>query len=190
MDTMRAGGVIPCGKHFPGHGGTTVDSHMDLPVDERSIEALEQSDLIPFRGAAAKDVEMLMTAHILYRSVDPLYPATVSHRIISGILRQSMLYTGVVITDDLDMGAVANRFSTEECALMAIKAGVDILLVCRSAEKALAARDEIARAVKAGEVTESRIQESLSRIRSLKTAYAHSLQLPGNLLAVREYFRI
>ncbi len=189
VDAMRAGGVIPCGKHFPGHGGTTVDSHVDLPVDERSVEALEQLDLIPFRGAVAKDVEMLMTAHILYRSIDARYPATVSHRIIKGILRQSMMYTGVVITDDLDMGAVTSRFSTEECALMAIKAGVDILLVCRSAVKALATRNEIALAVKAGEITESRIRESLGRIRSLKSAYAGSLQ-PANLIAVRDYFGI
>lgn len=186
-DVMRAGGVIPCCKHFPGHGGTVVDSHLELPVDDRSIEALEKSDLIPFRNAAAKKVEMLMTAHILYRSIDPLYPATISHRIISGILRQSMAYDGTTITDDLDMGAVTGRFSTEECALKAVEAGVDILLVCRSPEKALAARDEIVRAVKAGEVAESRIRESLHRVRSLKSAYADSLR-PADVQAVREYF--
>ncbi len=188
-DTMRTGGVIPCGKHFPGHGGTTMDSHVELPVDDRPIESLEQSDLIPFRRATTNGLEMLMTAHILYRSLDPMYPATLSHTIISGILRQSLAYTGVAITDDLDMGAVTNCFSTEECAVAAIKAGVDILLVCQSAEKALAARDAILRALKAGEITESRIRESLVRIRSLKSAYADSLR-PGNLPAVREYFQI
>ncbi|MDQ7783811.1 MAG: beta-N-acetylhexosaminidase [Desulfomonilaceae bacterium] len=188
-DVMRAGGVIPCGKHFPGHGGTTVDSHVDLPVDERPVESLEQLDLIPFRSAVANNVEMLMTAHILYRAIDPVYPATLSHKIVTGILRQSMLYNGLVITDDLDMGAVAKRFSTEDCALMAVRAGVDVLLICRSPEKALAARDELVRAVKTREVSESGIQGSLSRIHSLKTAYKGSLK-PADPADVRDYFGI
>ncbi len=175
-DTMRAAGVIPCGKHFPGHGGTSVDSHKDLPVDDRPLEVIRGRDLVPFMDAVNRRVEMLMTAHVLYPALDPVLPATLSPLIIDGLLRERMSYNGVVITDDLDMGAVAKHHPSDECALKAFSAGADILLICNHPEKAFSARDRIFKAIQAGEVPEDRLRQSLQRIADLKGRYAASLR--------------
>ncbi len=106
METMRSHGVITCGKHFPGHGGTLVDSHKELPVDDRPAGLIHTRDLVPFAHAATLNADMLMTAHVLYTSLDPDRPATLSSDLIDGLLRRTMGFDGVVITDDLDMGAV------------------------------------------------------------------------------------
>ena len=187
VNTMRDAGVIPCCKHFPGHGGTEVDSHVDLPVDTRTAEALARADLMPFRDAAAHRVEMMMTAHVLYPALDTRHPATLSRRIVSGILREEMSYEGVVITDDLDMGAVANRFTMEESVLAAIDAGVDIMLICHSLEKALSARSTLAEAILQGRISEATIRRSSHRIQALKERYADSL-LPIEIEPVRQHF--
>jgi len=176
METMRANGVIPCCKHFPGHGGTSVDSHHDLPVDERPQQDLEDADLIPFRDAMADAAEMIMTAHVLYPSLDARWPATLSPTILSGLLREEMGYGGVVVTDDLDMGAVSKQHAAPESALMAFAAGADLLLICNSPEKAVAARDAVHEALKSGAVPLERWVDSTRRIRALKGHYAESLR--------------
>ncbi|MGO9570898.1 MAG: beta-N-acetylhexosaminidase [Desulfomonilaceae bacterium] len=187
MESMRQGGIIPCGKHFPGHGGTSVDSHKDLPVDDRLLQTLERHDLIPFRKAVAAQIEMMMTAHVVYQALDPHRPATLSPQVITGLLRGEMSYNGVVITDDLDMGAVAHHYSSDTCALNAFAAGVDLLLICNNPDKAFSARDRILRALKDGEISETRVNQSLERIRNLKARYAASMT-PCDKKAVREYF--
>jgi beta-N-acetylhexosaminidase len=187
IQTMRSAGVIPCCKHFPGHGGTSVDSHTDLPVDTRPWEVIEKNDLIPFSRAVGINVEMIMTAHVLYRKLDPDYPATLSEPAVHGLLRTRMAYDGVVITDDLDMGAVARGHAPEECALRALKAGADILLFCNHPEKALAARSRIFNAVKNGDLAEARVQESLDRIKRLKSTYGDSMT-PCDVEMVRDRF--
>jgi beta-N-acetylhexosaminidase len=189
METMRAEGVIPCGKHFPGHGGTDVDSHKDLPVDNRPSEVIRSRDLVPFRDAVAGQVEMLMTAHVLYPALDPVLPATLSPTVIDEMLRREMSYDGVVITDDLDMGAVAKHYPPEDCALKAFSAGADILLICNNPEKAFAARDRIFQALRTGEVPEHRLRQSLRRIAELKAKYARSLR-PCDPKRVAEYFTV
>jgi beta-N-acetylhexosaminidase len=187
MTTMRAEGIIPCGKHFPGHGGTDVDSHKDLPVDDRGLDVIRGRDLVPFRDAVHSQVEMLMTAHVLYTALDPDLPATLSPLAIDELLRKEMSYDGVVITDDLDMGAVAKYYSPQDCALKAFSAGADILLICNNPEKAFAARDRIFEAIKTGEVPEDRLRQSLRRIASLKARYAGSLQ-PCDPKKAKEFF--
>jgi beta-N-acetylhexosaminidase len=187
IETMRASGVIPCGKHFPGHGGTSVDSHTDLPVDRRDLPSLEAFDLVPFRRAIDVNVEMVMTAHVLYASLDNALPGTLSPRVVDGILRRHMGFDGVVATDDLDMGAVADRYSVEECAMLAVAAGVDLLLICNEPSKSLSARDRLFQAVENGEIAEARIQKSLGRVRQLKTRYEASMQ-PCDVGTVRDYF--
>jgi beta-N-acetylhexosaminidase len=189
IQTMRSAGIIPCCKHFPGHGGTSVDSHTDLPVDTRSWETIENRDLIPFSRAVDIKVEMIMTAHVLYRNLDPDYPATLSKSVIHELLRMRMSYDGVVITDDLDMAAVARGHLPEESALRALEAGADILLFCNHPEKALAARSEILKAVKNGDLAETRIQGSLDRIQRLKAAYADSM-VPCDNTRLRAHFGV
>ncbi|MBM4329000.1 MAG: beta-N-acetylhexosaminidase [Deltaproteobacteria bacterium] len=187
IEAMRSCGVIPCCKHFPGHGGTRVDSHTDLPVDRRDLTTLERSDLIPFRDAVNRGVEMVMTAHVVYTALDRQRPGTLSTAVVEGLLRQQMGYDGAVITDDLDMAAVAIDYSAEERGMMALRAGVDLLLVCRQPLAALAARSRIMEAVQDGEIARGRIDKSLSRVRKLKTQYASSMR-PCDERLVREHF--
>lgn len=187
IEGMRSSGVIPCCKHFPGHGGTAVDSHLELPEDDRPAELIARHDLIPFATAVAQQVEMVMTAHVRFPALDKTLPATLSQQVVGGLLREELAYDGVVITDDLDMGAVANGFSPEECTLGALSAGVDILLICHSVDKAFRSRSFVLQALKDGEISETRIRESLRRTSRLKSWYGPSMQ-PCDVSEVREYF--
>jgi len=189
METMQSHGVITCCKHFPGHGGTLVDSHQELPVDDRPAALIRTRDLVPFAHAANLNADMIMTAHVLYPSLDPTLPATLSPALIDGLLRHTMGFDGVVITDDLDMGAVAATRSAAESAFLAVVAGVDIPLICNSPDKVFSARDRIRRAVKNRELTENRIKESLRRIDSLKAGYALSMR-PADLQDTRDFFPV
>lgn len=187
VQTMREGGVIPCCKHFPGHGGTSVDSHVHLPVDSRPFSLIEASDLAPFRMAVEIEAEMIMAAHVLYPDLDRSSPASLSQEILGGLLRNKMQFKGIVATDDLDMGAVADLYNPGELALGAFMAGADLMLFCRFPDKAVSARDAIYDALRAGSVPEQRIKQSLDRINTLKRRYASSLR-PCDVSDVRNYF--
>ena len=175
------GGVIPVVKHFPGHGDTSVDSHVALPVVDKSLEELWQSELVPFNmtlnqedyfGAqAGPSAPAVMVAHILLSQVDPDYPASLSHRVVTGLLREEMGFDGVVCTDDLTMGAVSNTYGMGEAAVLAVEAGCDLLLVCHGADNLTAARDALLEAVDSGRLSPERLDESVKRILSLKTEY-------------------
>lgn len=165
---LRESGIIPCGKHFPGHGGTFMDSHEDLPHDERNHEELHRIDLYPFQQAIIEGIEMLMTAHVLYPALDPHFPASVSPQIITGLLRQHLRYNGVVVTDDLEMGAVVRHATVEQTVVNALNAGADLLLVCHKIELALAARETCLRATENGTLSPQRIEEAGQRINALR----------------------
>lgn len=166
---LRLGGVIPCGKHFPGHGATRIDSHQDLPTDERSRASFEQMDLLPFRQACAERIEMLMTAHVLYPAFDPDLPATLSPTIIGGLLRQQLGFTGVVVSDDLEMGAIVRRGSVEKAAVGSLAAGADMLLVCQRPALAIQARNACLQALETGRIPEQRLAAAAQRIATLQT---------------------
>lgn len=119
--------VLACAKHFPGHGATISDSHLELPRLDISQTKLEARELLPFRTLIKEGISLIMTAHVIYPQIDPVNPATLSGKIITDILRNQMAYSKVVITDDLEMKAL-DFLSVEDKALKAIKAGVDILL--------------------------------------------------------------
>ena len=175
------GGVIPVVKHFPGHGDTSVDSHVALPVVDKSLEELWQSELVPFNmvlnqedyfGAqAGPSAPAVMVAHILLSQVDPDYPASLSHRVVTGLLREEMGFDGVVCTDDLTMGAVSNTYGMGEAAVLAVEAGCDLLLVCHGADNLTAARDALLEAADSGRLSPERLNESVKRILSLKVEY-------------------
>src|SRR3990167_4742128 len=114
IEGLRDGGTIPCGKHFPGHGDTAQDSHLELPVVEKDVTSLQTVELPPFIHACRNQVESLMTAHVLSPSLDPAYPATLSHAIITKLLRQELGYGGVVFGDDFEMEAVRSEKNTSE----------------------------------------------------------------------------
>lgn len=132
---LNMGGVVPCAKHFPGHGDTLLDSHEALPTVDQPLERLQQVELRPFELLIRGQVPMIMTAHVMVPAVDAQWPATLSPQWLTRILRQQMKYGGVIISDDLEMRAVADRWSIEELTERALHAGVDMFLICQSEAK-------------------------------------------------------
>jgi beta-N-acetylhexosaminidase len=171
MRGLREGGVIPCGKHFPGHGATLIDSHDDLPRDERGEADLMRTNLVPFSRAIAEGAEMLITAHVQYPALDPDLPATLSPIIIDELLRRRLGFQGVVVTDDLDMGAIVRHFTAEQAAVGALCAGVDLLLVCHQLERAIAARDACVRALSSGALPAQRVEQAEQRLNTLRQTH-------------------
>jgi len=132
---LQLGGVLAVGKHFPGHGDVTADSHYKLPVSHCTLELLEKREFIPFIRAIHAGLKVMMTAHVKYPQLDSEYPATLSKKIIRNIMRNQLGFKGLIMTDDLLMKAITNNYSLEEAALLAVKAGVDILLVCHNSDQ-------------------------------------------------------
>lgn len=161
-------GVIPCGKHFPGHGDTLLDSHKDLPVIEHKMERLNSIELLPFKQMIEADIPMLMTAHILVPEIDPEHPATLSRAAIRELLRDKLGYDGVVITDDLEMSAVAERYSIEEMVELGLRAGVDIFLICRTEERWKRAHAHLFKLAKENFDDLIRVQRAAERVLDLK----------------------
>jgi len=127
---LRAGGVLSCAKHFPGHGDATVDPHLDLPVFAGTMERLESADLVPFAAAVAEGVPLIMTAHILLPRIDQENPASLSPTMLATVLRRRMRFNGVILADDLGMGAVAKRYGSADAAVRTLLAGTDIAMLC------------------------------------------------------------
>lgn len=171
MKGLRSEGIIPVVKHFPGHGDTSVDSHLDLPVVNKTEKQLAQLEWIPFEAAVKEQVEAVMVAHILFPKLDPDHPASLSDVIIGQHLRGKFKYDGVVITDDLSMGAIAKNYKLNDAAVATVQAGSDILLVAHSYDSAKTIFDTLKSAVKSGQISESRINESVYRILALKQKY-------------------
>ena len=164
-------GVLPCAKHFPGHGDTETDSHYGLPLVTKTKEELWQSELLPFKSAIENGVPMIMAAHILCTELDENYPASMSKNIITDLLRDEMGFEGVVITDDLTMGAISESYSFGDAAVLSINAGCDILSICFGEDNVKQAVKAIKEAVENGAITEERIDESVRRILKLKEDY-------------------
>jgi beta-N-acetylhexosaminidase len=164
---LQANSVAACAKHFPGHGDTNVDSHLDLPVVEHPRSRLDEVELRPFRQAIDAGVATLMTAHILVPELDPEAPATLSPQILDGLLRHELGYEGVVVADDLEMKAVAKRWRPGESAVRAARAGCDILPVCRDHDAQVEAAEGLIRAVEAGTITFREMEASEGRLERL-----------------------
>jgi beta-N-acetylhexosaminidase len=131
---LMSRGVLPVGKHFPGHGDTSADSHEELPVVRADRETLEGRELVPFRRAVREGIPALMTAHVVYPALDPSLPATLSGRILQELLREKMRFRGTVFSDALEMKAISGRRGMGEAAVLAVAAGCDVVLVCRGEE--------------------------------------------------------
>lgn len=168
---LKATGAIPVAKHFPGHGDTETDSHYGLPLVTKTKEELWQSELLPFKSAIENGVPMIMAAHILCTELDENYPASMSKNIITDLLRDEMGFEGVVITDDLTMGAISESYSFGDAAVLSINAGCDILSICFGEDNVKQAVKAIKEAVENGAITEERIDESVRRILKLKEDY-------------------
>ncbi len=163
---QKDGSIAACAKHFPGHGDTATDSHYALPMIDHTREEWETLDAPPFQAAIRAGADVIMTAHILVPSLDPADdPATLSRPIMTGLLRDTLHYKGVIITDSLEMAGVREKYGDDEVAVRAIEAGADILLM---PAKPLVARQAILDAVASGRLSEKRIDESVERVLALK----------------------
>ena len=134
---LSRGGVLGCAKHFPGHGDTASDSHLDLPVLPHSRERLEQVEFPPFRAAIAAGVDSVMTAHLLLPQLDPQQPATLSSVVLTDLLRGALGFNGLVVTDALVMEAITARHGPADAAVLAFEAGADLILMPADADAAI-----------------------------------------------------
>jgi beta-glucosidase-like glycosyl hydrolase len=158
--------VLACAKHFPGHGDTEEDSHTVLPVIRADRARLNRVELPPFREAVKDGVGTIMVAHLLVPALDPSAPTTFSKKIITELLREGMGFEGLIVSDALDMGALAGQYPPGEIAVRAVEAGIDILLHPQDAMQTV---DAVVEAVEQGRLTRQRISESVERIREAKT---------------------
>lgn len=178
-------GVAACGKHFPGHGDTSQDSHLELPSLPHPLERLERVELAPFAAAAKAGIASFMTAHVIFKAVDPKYPATMSRAVLTGILREKLGYDGMVVTDDVEMKAIADNYGVEEAVLLGLNAGVDHFLCCHTAALAHQAIDAIVRAVESGKLERRVLNEATRRFEAVRSRYAKPVSAPEGLQVLR-----
>ena len=168
---LGSAGVIACGKHFPGHGDTDVDSHLALPRIAHDRARLSAIELAPFRSLAA-ELPTIMTAHVVFDAIDRTLPATLCRAVIEGVLREELGYRGVIVSDDLEMRAVRDHWGVGGAAVRAIEAGCDLLLVCEHEASVLAARDALAARAAQDEAFTARLREASGRVRALRDGIA------------------
>jgi beta-N-acetylhexosaminidase len=187
----RAVGLLTCGKHFPGHGDTSTDSHRELPMITKSRRELTRLELVPFRRAISARVPMLMTAHVLYRDVDAERPATLSRAILTGLLRRQLGFRGVICTDDLEMRAIADHYGPGEAAVTSLAAGADLLLYCHRQDGLRAAVDAVERAVGEKRLRESRIADAYRRVMAItRWRTRHRARVPLSAIGTRTHTRL
>ena len=191
---LQENGVAACGKHFPGHGDTSVDSHLALPLVEHPPDRIRRVECVPFREAIRNDVAFIMTAHILVPALDEQKPATLSPAIVRGMLREELGFNGVILSDDLEMKAIADTYTVPDAAVQAIAAGCDGVLVCRAhstnavedAEMQAAVLEAIVHAVEDGRIPFKRAEDALARNRKAKERFFAAPVLPGRRAPLRQ----
>jgi len=170
---LEAGGVASCAKHFPGHGDTAKDSHLDLPTLPHNLERLRKIELVPFAAYAKAGLASVMTAHVVFEALDVRLPATMSPRVLDGLLRRELGFQGVVVSDDLEMKAVAEHFTIERAVVEGVLAGVDCFLVCHHPGVQRAAIEALVKAVERKEVSRERLEEARSRVAAMVRKFVH-----------------
>jgi beta-N-acetylhexosaminidase len=172
IGALQAEGVAACGKHFPGHGDTSVDSHLELPLLEHPPDRFRAVEFVPFRAAVRADVATMMTAHVFAPALDEQRPATLSRRVVTDLLRKELGFEGVILSDDLEMKAIANTYAVPDAAVLAIEAGCDGVLIC-SADHDTQARtlETLIRAVETERLPYSRVEDALKRQQRAKERF-------------------
>jgi beta-N-acetylhexosaminidase len=169
---LQDDGVAACGKHFPGHGDTSVDSHLDLPLVEHPPDRIRRVECLPFRDAIDAGVAFIMTAHVLVPALDEERPATLSPKIVQAILRDELDFGGVILSDDLEMKAIARSSAVPEAAVQAIAAGCDGVLICSGdADVQAATLEALVHAVEDGRISFTRMEDALKRLRLAKERF-------------------
>ncbi len=152
--------ILTCAKHFPGHGDSSVDSHLDLPEIQTDLSKLEEFELIPFNSLINQGVNSVMIGHLLFPNIDSIYPATISKRLITNLLRNKCKYDGLVVSDALVMKAISNKYSSGQAAVMAFDAGIDLILMPKDIDQAI---DALTNAFHSGQLCLERLQRSRER---------------------------
>lgn len=171
---LAAAGLLSCGKHFPGHGDTATDSHLELPRIDHAWDRLERIELLPFKRAAEANVPMIMTAHVVFAALDATRPATLSPQVVTGLLRDKLGYRGVIVSDDLDMKAIASHMGADVAAVAAIRAGCDVLLLCKDEAHQDQAEAALIREAEKDSTFRARIGDAATRVRAMKRAHAEN----------------
>lgn len=185
---LEAEGVAACGKHFPGHGDTAQDSHHELPRLPHDMKRLEAVELVPFRAWKAAGLSSVMTAHVIFEALDREVPATMSKAVLTGLLRETLGYEGLIITDDIEMKATFDHYGYEKAAKMGLAAGVDNFLCCHTAEVAHGIVDCLVRAVESGEIPEARLVDASNRVGSFVARFARGPErFASERLATKEH---
>jgi beta-N-acetylhexosaminidase len=172
IETLQSNGIAASGKHFPGHGEAGVDSHHELPICDLPPDRLRAVELMPFRAAIEARVAFMLTAHVLFPPLDEEHPATLSRPIVTGLLREELKYDGAILTDDLDMGAIATRYPIDDAVVRAINAGCDGLLICGGDyDKKAVALEALIRAVENEVIPVKRIEDAFARLQRAKERF-------------------
>ena len=183
IEELQNAGVAACGKHFPGHGDTATDSHVELPIVEHAPDRLRAIEFVPFRAAISAGVAFIMTAHVRVTSIDEDRPATLSRRIVHDILREELGFPGVIVSDDLEMKAIAGSCTPGEAAVSAIAAGCDVLLMCGSGKAVdinlqVEAVEALIHAVEDDRLPLTRVEDALERNRRAKERFRREWRPP------------
>lgn len=171
----REGGVASCVKHFPGHGSVPGDTHRESQQDLSDREKILGHHLVPFRAGLKAKVECVMVSHVVYPALDSSAPASLSCQVVESLLRRTLGFRGLVLTDDLDMGAVASRLDTLEAVVEALQAGADMALVGRNMRPGLSITslvEEVEKAVRDRHIPPKRVEESVQRVTAFKARWA------------------
>ncbi len=179
---LRRAGVAGCGKHFPGHGDTHLDSHFDLPVVAHAEARLRAMELAPFAGAVDAGFEALMTAHVVYPAWDAERPATLSHRIATQLLRDELGFAGLLVSDDLQMKAVADRYGAGDLVVESLMSGVDHFLIRGPETRQLEAFEALVRAAESQALVAERVRQAAGRVAAFKQTISVGLPMPSALL--------
>lgn len=186
MKGMQEAGVLPVGKHFPGHGDTSLDSHLALPTVDRANEILEQVELVPFQQAIQHGLDVIMTAHVIYHAWDDKNTATFSPMILQTILRERLGFKGLVMSDDLEMKAVQDHVNFDLFPTQGLNAGLDLFLICHDTEKVKALQNRMIEDVESGQIAPARIEQSLRRILAVKNKIPPPPDGCGNFFSLIE----
>ncbi len=192
MQGLAEGGMISCGKHFPGHGDTDLDSHHDLPFVRHDKGRLMDVEMRPFAQAINQGVPMIMSAHVVYPALDEELPASLSPKVIKEHLRARLKFGGVIVSDDLEMSAVSARYTMEDTAAMAVNAGSDVLLVCKTPALIREAHGGLSRRIQEGELDAGQLAGAAKRIKKLKGRIRKNCRIPteSDVIGCEEHNRL
>jgi beta-N-acetylhexosaminidase len=168
IEATRDEGILACAKHFPGIGDISVDPHKTLPFNSNSKERFEKIDFLPFRTAISCEVDFIMSSHVMATELDSSFPATLSKKICTGILRKELNFKGVTITDDMQMKGIKSNFPLEDACHLAFEAGYDVILISENLEEQLKVLDFFEKKFKDKELNTARLSEATDRILTLK----------------------